>query len=439
MVVGHTEPFYLENIVRQGSVYGPQICIATMDKINLLGKDVVTYYGPSLPIKAVTFIDDVSGAGGGKVANNLINNCNIMEERKKMTFNNKNSKTEYMVIGSFEEEILTVTNEVKNGRIEKVPEHRMLGTWFDESGEYGINITKKKGKLQYMICTTKNEANPKNVGKFAADARIKLSEVVVIPSLLYNAEAFNYYTEKEMQQLERIQHTILTGILEIPSSTPYYALLMEIGWWTMEGRLAYKKLMLYHNIVTSDDRRVIKNIVKAQKHLNRSTTWYSSVKKEMSRYGIEIEAETVLKSKWKKHVKGKIGEKMEEEIRKECADMSKARTVRNGSYEKKAYFSTVNFQNTKKILKTRLHMSKLPGNYKGRGEGTCSLCNLEKGNTEHYFQCPRVSQLKDAWEVQQSDLQSTDDKRLIAVANFFEKVEIMIEPMNIMKKKSKKK
>ena len=261
---------------------------------------------------------------------------------------------------------------------------------------------------------------------------------VVIPSILYNAEAFHYYTENEIQQLERIQHTLLTGILEIPESTPYYALLMEVGWWTITGRLAYKKLMLYHNIVTSDDRRVIKNIIKVQKDLNRTTTWYSSITKLISIYGIEMEAETVLKSKWKKHVKKKIGEKMEEEIRKKCADMSKARTVRNDIYEKKAYFSTVNFHQSRKILKTRLHMSKLPGNYRGKGEGTCSLCNIEKGNTEHYFKCPRVNQLKDACEVQQSDLQSTDDKRLIAVANFFEKVEIMIEPMNVMKKLVKK-
>ncbi len=88
--VGNTEPFYLEDIVRQGSVYGPQICISSMDRINFTGKDVVTYYGPSLPIRAAAFIDDVNGTGGGRVADNLISNCNIMEERKKMTFNNKN-------------------------------------------------------------------------------------------------------------------------------------------------------------------------------------------------------------------------------------------------------------------------------------------------------------------------------------------------------------
>ena len=35
---GETEPFELDNIVRQGTVYGPQICIASMDNINRSGK-----------------------------------------------------------------------------------------------------------------------------------------------------------------------------------------------------------------------------------------------------------------------------------------------------------------------------------------------------------------------------------------------------------------
>ncbi len=430
--VGNTESFYLEDIVRQGSVYGPQICISTMDRINFVGKDIVTYYGPSLPIRAAAFIDDVNGTGGGRVADNLISNCNIMEERKKMTFNNKNSKTEYMVIGNFEEEPYTVTNQVKNGRIQKVPEHKALGTWFDETGEYSINIKKKKEKLQYMISITKNEASPVNMGIFAIEARLKLSEVVVIASILNNAEAFHEYKEDEIKELEQVQHTILTGILELPISSPYYPLLMETGWWTMRGRLSYKKLMLYHNIVTSDDKRVVKKMIGVQKEMNRSTTWYGSIQSEIRRYGIEMEAETSMKSNWKKHVKRKIGERMEAEIREKCDSMSKARTVKDDRYEKKEYLSTASLYESKKILKARMHMSKLPGNYKGKGGGTCPLCNEGKGNLEHYFECRCVRQLAEVWGVEKSDLGSLERTRMRAVVNFIEKVETMLEPMKIL-------
>ena len=43
------------------------------------------------------------------MSNSTIFNCNIMEDRKKMIFNNTNGKTEYMVvIGNKEEEIKTI-------------------------------------------------------------------------------------------------------------------------------------------------------------------------------------------------------------------------------------------------------------------------------------------------------------------------------------------
>ena len=82
-------------------------------------------------------------------------------------------------------------------------------------------------------------------------------------------------------------------------------------------------------------------------------------------------------------------------------------------------------------------MSKLPGNYKGGGEGTCLLCNLEKGSTEHYFDCPSVRQLVEVWDVQENDLGSLEVKKMKAVANFIENVEMMMEPMKIIQSKKK--
>ena len=40
--LGPTREIHVEKIVRQGTVYGPQICISSMDKVNLLGTAAVT-------------------------------------------------------------------------------------------------------------------------------------------------------------------------------------------------------------------------------------------------------------------------------------------------------------------------------------------------------------------------------------------------------------
>jgi hypothetical protein len=427
--VGDTEPFELNNIVKQGSVYGPQICNASTDKVNLLGKDITTQYGPELPIKAMIFVDDINGIGDMQVANNLIYNCSLLEERKRMKFSKKRGKTEYMIIGGKKKETKMLTSGVKDGRIERVKEHIMLGTWFDETGEYLINIHKKTEKLQYMITTVRNQGHPKKVGRYAVEARLKLAQVVVIRSILHNAEAFPYYKKSEIKLLESVQLQILTGILELPSTTPYYALLMETGWWTMQARLDYKKLMLFHNILHSDERRVIKKMIIEQEREGRETTWQGGIQKIIAVYEIELDAKLTLKSTWKKHVKEKIALKEEDKIRRECTKMKKGRIVVNDEYRTKDYLcSKTSLKMTKAIIKSRLHMSKIPGNYKNKGVVECPLCNEHEGSTEHYFECNRTRYLVQTWEVTREDLQSQDVKRLELVARFMEKVEELLQP-----------
>ena len=196
----------------------------------------------------------------------------------------------------------------------------------------------------------------------------------------------------------------------------------------MSGRVAYKKMMLYHNIVTSNNKRVTKKLIHEQQKMKRKTTWYAGVKELMERCEIELVPEETLKSTWKAHVKKKIGEAMEREIVEECRRMKKTRTVMNDKYEKKDYLKSTGLKMTKTILKTRLHMTRIAGNYKGRGEGTCGLCKKSKGTTEHYFECPGVNQLVEAWGVQEEDLRSQDIQRLKGVAKFMEHVQWMVAP-----------
>jgi hypothetical protein len=292
-----------------------------------------------LEIMAVVFVDDVTGVGGIEVANNTIYNCGLMEERKKFTFNNKNGKTEYMVIGQFDEEIRTVSEKVKKGMINRVKEHKQLGSWFDETGDYDINIKKKKEKLNYMISTVKKQAGPRTVGKYTYESRLKLAEAVVIQSILYNVEAFQVVKENEIKKLESTQHTILASTLELPKSTPYCAMLMEVGWWSMRARVSYRRLMLYHNITRSDERRTIKKIVKEQGKEERETTWLASLRKDLEKYQLtNIEVKETLKSAWKREVKRKITEQEEREIRQKCENSTKSRFVKRNEYKMKDYY-----------------------------------------------------------------------------------------------------
>ena len=92
----------------------------------------------------------------------------------------------------------------------------------------------------------------------------------------------------------------------LPKSTPYFPLLLETGTLTMKAKAEYKKLMLYHNILHSDDERIIKQIVKEQKDVARESTWLASVNRLMIKYKITLNPNEVSKLVWKKHIRPRI-------------------------------------------------------------------------------------------------------------------------------------
>ena len=115
----------------------------------------------------------------------------------------------------------------------------------------------------------------------------------------------------------------------------------------------------------------------------------------MLEYGIELEAKDTEKSSWKKYVKEHISQRTENDLRNRCEQSTKSRFVQHDKYEPKKYLcSKMSLRSTKKILRARLNMSSIPGNYKGRSEGLCPFCETKEGSTEHYFKCKIVRQLK---------------------------------------------
>ena len=208
-----------------------------------------------------------------------------------------------------------------------------------------------------MITSVKAIANDKNMRRLSTQARLKLIETVIIPSLIYNAEAYPSYTKIEINELEAIQGRIIRDILKVPRTTPYLALLLETGMLTMEARLDYKKSMLYHNIINSDETRIIKQIIMEQRNFARKGTWYHGITLILKKYGVTDNPECVNKSKWKKTVKECIRRKTEESIKDKCKEQSKSRSVRNDSYEMKEYMKETTIKEMKEIVKTRVHVT----------------------------------------------------------------------------------
>ena len=196
----------------------------------------------------------------------------------------------------------------------------------------------------------------------------------------------------------------------------------------MRGRIAYRKLMLYHNIVRSDNRRIVKRIIEAQERETRETTWLAVVKQLITKYDIDANPKEMLKSSWKKLVKEAITKHEEGEIREKCRNSTKSRLVKEDPYDMKEYLKgKVSAEAAKQIVRVRMNMSDLPANYKNKHGGSCPLCNKGLANVEHYLRCPQVRLIQKAWDVKEEDLYSTEVAKMRDVAKFVEKIEMMVE------------
>ena len=173
-----------------------------------------------------------------------------------------------------------------------------------------------------------NLASKFNFGPMHISVKLQLYEACIVPAILYQVEAWNKLSNEEIKMLESIQQKTLCKILEIPKTTPYLGLLHELGMWTMEYRLAYRKIMLYHNIIQSKDDRLVKRIIEQQREEKQEGTFYKEVERWTGELSIKVEEiKQIMKPKMKERIKEEVKKKMEEKINKATKFMKKMRFI----------------------------------------------------------------------------------------------------------------
>ena len=78
----------------------------------------------------------------------------------------------------------------------------------------------------------------------------------------------------------------------------------------MENRIAYKRLMIYQHLLTSEDKRLAKRVLRNQMTNHKGRCWYSEIVGIMEKHEIKNISTNVMegmtKSKWKKMIKDKM-------------------------------------------------------------------------------------------------------------------------------------
>ena len=88
---GKTEQAYVGDVVKQGTVLGPQLCCVETDQINKIGENQEKAVGEQI-VGILIFVDDVMSAGTADDIRKAIRNFSDMEQLKKFTYGLKKNK-----------------------------------------------------------------------------------------------------------------------------------------------------------------------------------------------------------------------------------------------------------------------------------------------------------------------------------------------------------
>ena len=295
-----------------------------------------------------------------------VRNCRGMENYK---FSYGLAKTKYMIIQTGSEKAVAVEEAVKQGFVEETDKYQYVGLFVNKKGNLASHFEFLKGKIKDSMSVLMNTGHESNVGKEALRVKLHLYSSTIVPAILNNLETWEGITCSEYQELEKIQSECLKKILHVPTSSPYYGILMEVGLWPLENFLWYRKLMLYHNIVNSKDNRLGKIVWTQQHKYEMPNSFDYNIKKICGILQLNCEPgfmKCQLKSAWKRLVKSSIHDHVAHTLQQHVQRMTKLRFLKGDAFARKSYVDKVSSSMAYKILLIRLNVCQAKENFRRR-------------------------------------------------------------------------
>lgn len=107
--------------------------------------------------------------------------------------------------------------------------------------------------------------NVNKVGNMALEVRKRIYETVAASTLFDNIDTWSNIMENELNTLEKMQYRILRGMYEQPQGTPSWGIMADSVIWSVAYRVEHKKIMLLHNMLNSEEKRLTRDTRRSTK------------------------------------------------------------------------------------------------------------------------------------------------------------------------------
>ena len=319
---------------------------------------------------------------------------NTFIELEKLTLSRK--KCNNVHIGKSENECHPL--KVHGTQMNQSTQETYLGDKIDKSAllkpTLASRISKGYGAVTYILSILKELP----LGHWRVEAGLRLREALFINGTLFNSEAWQGIQDKDIEGLEKVDETLLKGILGAHTNIPKEALFLETGTIPLRFIIKSRRLSYLKTILDRDPDELIKEVYNAQKADPTPGDFADLVTKDAEEVLMDISNESEIESAKKETYKSKVKQKVKEAgftyLKKLKTSHSKMENLNYENLELSQYMKSPMFdhQSVKMLLALRTRtVRNIKNDFRGMFQDV--LCPLGCSHTDtipNILICPAI-------------------------------------------------
>ena len=396
---GPTDRTLVENIIMQGTVWGPMMATVTMDKLAkevYKDEDLVYKYKGDVDIGVLQMIDDILTINKCENVASVSMNAkvNAFIETKKLKLGK--TKCGRIHVGKQINECAKLC--VHEEEMENSNEEKYLGDKVNSSGKPKETIEDRKNKGYAIVSQIMAMLKELPLGSLRVKVGLILREAWLVNGILFNSEVWGNPTKEDMRKLEVVDHFLLRSILSSHAKVPIEHLYLETGALPIPHVIKIRRLCYLKTILQRPESEVTRKVYEAQKVNSVKGDWFETQLNDRTEIELNMsdeEIQAMYSDDFKEHVKNKVRKLAFKELEERKNSHEK---VRDNKYENlkhpQEYLISTIFSNEETSLLFALRSRTVRGirhNFPYlalEGITVCPLCEASNDTQEHMLECP---------------------------------------------------
>ena len=333
---------------------------------------------------------------------NMNISINTLIELKKFKFHtpaeNKKSKCHMLHIGSASTECPDM--KVHGHTVDKVSQAVYLGDIISQDGTNSANIRDRAAKGTGQMNTILTLLKTVSFGAKYFEIAVTLREAHLINGMLTSSESWYGLRNKEIEELEEVDKTLIRNILDAPLSSCVESLYLELGLIPIKILLKARRINYYHYLVNLGKDEMLYQFFEAQHkyHKVHKDDWTLQVAEDLKDFGIPENFEFIWsksKNSFKRLVKIKTKEYALKYLLTKKQKNSKLDNLMYTDLKLQPYLKSAQIpvHEAKNLFRYRVRVANFRENFKEMYKNkttVCPFCTIHLDTQSHSLQCDEM-------------------------------------------------